>query len=64
MELKDYSSELTKTFFGKKTNKMDKSEEVDNSSAVIDSANELSFDYLMALEENQKLKVKYLDLMI
>ena len=52
MELKDYSSELTKTFFGKKTNKINKSEEVDNSSALIDSANELSFDYLMALEEN------------
>ena len=51
MEPKNYSKKKTKTFLGKKTKKIHKSEEIDNSSTLIDSTNELSSDYLLSLEK-------------
>ena len=51
MEPKNYTMKKTKTFLGKKTKKIHKSEEIDNSSTIIDSTNELSSDYLLSLEK-------------
>ena len=58
MEPKNYSKKKTKTFLGKKTKKIHKSEEIDNSSTIIDSTNELSSDYLSSLEEKPENKSK------
>ena len=58
MEPKNYSMKKTKTFLGKKIKKIHKSEEIDNSSTIIDSTNEVSLDYLLSLEEKPEIKCK------
>ena len=51
MEPKNDCAKKTKTFLGKKTNKMHKSDETDNSSSIMDTTFELSSDNLLSLEE-------------
>ena len=64
MEAKDFSRKTTKTFLGKKTSKINKSEEnyktdeTYNSSAVIDATFELSFDNFISLGEKPIIKNK------
>ena len=70
MEAKNFSRKTTKTFLGKKTSKMNKTEEnyktdeTDNSPAAIDATFELSFDNFLSLEEKPVIKKKYLVSMI
>ena len=64
MEIKDFSRKTTKTFFVIETSKINKSEEnyktdeTDNSSAVIDATFELSFDDFISLGEKPIIKNK------
>ena len=58
METKNDSAKKTKTFLGKKTNKMHKSDEIDNSSSIMDTTFELSSDNLLSLEEKSEHKRK------
>ncbi len=58
MEHKNYSTKITETNLDNKTNKIHKSDETDNSSAIIDSSFELSFDYLIAKEVKPEIKAK------
>ena len=64
MEAKDFSRKTTKTFLGKKTSKINKSEEnfktdkTDSSSVAIDATFELSFDNFISLGEKPIIKNK------
>lgn len=58
MEPKNDCAKKTKTFLGKKTNKMHKSDETDNSSSIMDTTFELSSDNLLSLEEKSEHKRK------
>ena len=64
MEAKDFSRKTIKTFLGKKTCKINKSEEnfktdeTDSSPAAIDATFELSFDNFISLEEKPVIKNK------